>query len=266
MYGLWIGLGIVCFILFSFLFMIFPSFKSKRFELPKYIAHRGLHDEKVPENSLLSFENAIKENFAIENDIHILKDGSVVVFHDDDLKRMCGVERNISDMTLEEIKELRLLQTDQEIPTLKECLELVDGKVPLVIEFKANSTEEANRLCQAADKILSEYKGEYYMQSFYPVAVQWYKKNRPDVIRGQLSSAFKKGKTSYKMLGMLLFNFLGRPDFISYEYVYEKNFFRRFCCNVLGAYPIAWTFKEQKQIDDSREFKGFIFEGFIPKR
>ena len=83
--------------------------KNKRdteFLTQSFIAHRGLHNinENIPENTLKAFKNAIKNNYAIELDVHILKDGKVIVFHDKTLFRMTGVNKKIKDMNYDEIK------------------------------------------------------------------------------------------------------------------------------------------------------------------
>ncbi len=253
-----------------YLFLIFPSQRrhiNRKILDGLYIAHRGLHDAEqgIPENSLLAFKCAIEAGLAIENDIHLTRDGEVVVFHDDDLHRMCGVCGSLEDMTLAELKELNLGNTEEKIPTLRECLDIIDGKVPLLIEYKIKSGSAAP-LCEAADKILSEYNGEYFVQSFYPFVLSWYKKNRKDIMRGQLSAAFRGDKLHMRMLGMLLFNCFARPDFISYENETKEAFGRKIC-TLLGAIPIGWTFKNQKEINESKkDFKGYIFEGFVPSK
>jgi len=262
-------IAIIIFILLItiFLFLIFPSrIKGKTFfDNYKFIAHRGLHNDIIPENSLQSFKDAVKNGFAIENDIHILKDDNVVVFHDDTLLRMCGVDKKIEDCTLEEINKLTLKNTSEKIPTLKECLDEVNGKVPLLIEFKCLDINTCNRLCFKANEILKQYKGEYAIQSFYPFVLNWYKKNRPDVLRGQLASAFYKENLSKKLLGALLFNFIARPQFISYEHCFKINFFLKNCL-LLGAYPVAWTYKNQDQINKTKDtFNNYIFDNFIPE-
>ncbi len=253
-----------------YLFMIFPATRrhsDRKILEGLYIAHRGLHDADsgIPENSLLAFRRAAEAGFAIENDIHLTRDGEVVVFHDDDLMRMCSVHGRPEDMTLAQLKELRLGDTDEKIPTLRECLEVIDGKVPLLIEFKIKSGSAA-ALCRAADKILCEYKGKYFIQSFYPFVLSWYKKNRKDVLRGQLAAAFRGDKLHMRLLGMLLFNCFARPDFVSYENETKDAPGRRIC-TLLGAFPVGWTFKDGAEIDASKkDFKSFIFEGFVPNR
>ncbi len=255
-----------------FLFLIFPACRrhpDRKLMKGMNIAHRGLHSifENTPENSLAAFEAAAARGIAIETDIHITRDGKVVIFHDDTLKRMCGVSGRIEDKTLKELKELSLAGTEHKIPTLQECLELVDGRVPLLIEFKTKSPKTCAPLCRAANEILKNYKGKYFMQSFYPPAVFWYRRHRRDICRGQLSSGYFKEKGIHmKALSCLLLNFLSRPDFVSYEYKFPRHF-SLWVCKVLGAHIAGWTYTEQKQIDQTKAtFSTHIFEGFIPEK
>ena len=261
-----IVLGVIA----AYLFLICPSLKRHKDEkLLKglIIAHRGLHDAKngIPENSLLAFGKAIDKGYAIENDIHLTADGEIVVFHDDTLDRVCGVEGRVEDKTLKELKALRLLGTDESIPTLKECLELVDARVPLLIEFKVVGGN-TKALCEKANEILKDYKGLYFIQSFYPGVLGWYKKNRPDVCRGQLSTAFKGEQLYKQLLGNLLSNVLARPHFVSYEWKYYKKLSRRIT-KLFGATPVCWTLRDQKELDTSKpHFETYIFENFIPNK
>lgn len=116
--------------------------KEACFLTKNLIAHRGLHDVNggIVENSIESFKLAIDKKYIIELDVHISKDGEIVVFHDDNLNRVTGVNKKISEVTYDEIKKLKLKNTDSYIPTLQEILMLVDGKVPLLIEIKNNGT------------------------------------------------------------------------------------------------------------------------------
>ena len=250
------------------LFLIFPSLRrhpDRRVISGKYIAHRGLHGiDGVVENSLWAFGKAAEKGYIIENDIHLTKDNVVIVFHDDNLKRMCRVDEKPENLTLEVIKGLNLAGTNEKIPTLKECLDLVDGRVPLLIEFKSPVLTDYKPLCVAANEVLKDYKGKYFVKSFNPLMMMWYRKNRPDIMRGQLSSAFYNEPIHQKLAGALVFNFLSRPDFVAYEYKYENNFFRRLV-TFFGAFPVAWTYTEMSQIEKTRKrFKTFIFEKFIP--
>ena len=271
MTAVYIILGVAAVLICGWLFLIFPSLRrhpDRKILSGMYIAHRGLHDllPDTPENSLPAFREAAALGVAIENDIHITAAGEGGVFHDDTLKRMCGDERTVESCTLAELKELRLQDTDHTIPTLRECLDTVDGKVPLLIEFKALNIKTAERLCVAADKILSEYKGKYFVQSFYPPVLGWYKKNRKEICRGQLSETFKGEKISRRIAGLLLFNFISRPDFVSFDHKGADSFSRR-AATRFGAFPVGWTFTKSEELEKGKEnFKTYIFEKFLPDR
>ena len=98
-------------------------------------AHRGLHDKKrgIPENSFPAFRAAIEAGDGIELDVHLTKDGQLVVFHDDTFERICGRRGRVEDTSYEEMQKYRLAETKERIPLLSEVLQLVDGKVPLLI-------------------------------------------------------------------------------------------------------------------------------------
>ena len=254
------------------LFLVFPVTRrhpDRKLMQNMYIAHRGLHSvyEDTPENSIPAFKKAIEHGLAIETDIHITADGEIVIFHDDTLNRMCGVDGVIEEKTLAELKALRLGDTEHTIPTFEEFLKLVGGRVPLLIEFKTKSLKTCTPLCEKADKLLSQYNGKYFVQSFFPFVPRWYKKNRKEICRGQLSSGYFEDKGIHmKALSYLLFNFLARPDFVAYEYKFEKNFFRRLCV-FLGAHSAGWTFRSQSDVNRlEKQFSTKIFEGFIPKK
>ncbi len=255
-------------LLLIFLLLISPSFrKHPDAELLKgaYIAHRGLHSqhESIPENSLPAFQRAVEKGFPIEMDLHLTKDKKVVVFHDHSVKRMCGAEGNIEKMTLQEIRSLRLGNTTEKIPTLEEVLRNVEGKVFLLIEFKVDRNAKA--LCTAANEILKGYQGTYMIQSFYPQVPAWYKKHRKDICRGQLASHFKKEGVAKFLLGNMLLNFMGRPDFIAYRHEDAKNPMRRLAV-WLDAVSLGWTFDSQNALNDQKkDFQGYIFENFLPE-
>ena len=200
--------------------------KDLDFLKDRLIVHRGMHNIKlgIPENSLKAFERAIEHNYIIELDLHVLKDNTVVVLHDDNLLRMTGVDKDLKDTTYDEIKSLKLNNTENHIPLFKEVLELVDGRVPLVIEFKYDT--KAGRLEEEAMNLLKDYKGKYVIKSFNPLTVNWFKKNYPDIIRGQLGSSYEKIEVNgflRVLLSHMLFNFITKPDFISYNIEFLPN-------------------------------------------
>ena len=150
----------VCAILaLIYLFLISPRVKNTADidMLNRDFAHRGLWSGRVPENSLSAFEAAARRGYAIELDVRPTKDGAIVVFHDDDLKRMCGRNALVRDLTLRELRTLTLKGTGEVIPTLNEVLKLIDGRVPLLIEVKGERPDP--KFCLALSDILDAYRG-----------------------------------------------------------------------------------------------------------
>lgn len=273
MYFMIFMIGLLAVILL-YLMMIMPGLRREpsAASFSKWLyAHRGLHDNTsdAPENSLRAFQKAVDAGFGMEMDVQLSKDKVPVVFHDNTLKRVCGAEGEVKDFTFEELQQFRLCGTDQRIPKFEEVLKLVDGRVPLIVELKIDTTNLA--LCPIADGLLSTYKGMYCVESFNPLAVRWYRKNRREIIRGQLSDAFiKEGEyvgPLYFMLQNLLFNWLGRPDFIAYNRKYPKILSRLLCRNLFGNMAAAWTVKSREQLEEAKEyFDIYIFDSFLPER
>lgn len=139
----------------------------------KYIAHRGLHSELVPENSLTAFRLAVEKCLSIELDVRLTKDCRIVVFHDNDLMRMCGIEGKVFDYTYEQLSAFKLKNSDEKIPLLSEVLKTVDGKVPLLIELKGGAP--FGELESRVDHMMKKYKGEFAVQSFNPFSVMWFR-------------------------------------------------------------------------------------------
>ena len=249
-----------------YLYLIFPSARKhpdREVFKNSFIAHRGFHSDFIPENSLSAFSKAVENGYGIELDIHITRDGEIVVFHDDSLERMCGVDLKIEELTLAEIKQYSLSNTDEKIPTFKDVLALVDGKVPLIVELKSMNVNN-NIFCETVNEILSGYKGKYCVESFNPFAVAWYKKHRKNIFRGQLAQNTKKKPFIAKISSAFLINFLVRPDFIAFEQKYSNNINFRIQ-KLLGAFCVGWTFKSQKDVDKKKNvFSSFIFEKFNP--
>nr|WP_300003503.1 glycerophosphodiester phosphodiesterase family protein [Tissierella sp.] len=240
--------------------------------LGKLYSHRGIHNnkDKNPENSLLSFKMAVEAGYGIELDVQVTKDNIPVIFHDKTLKRACDLDNCVNNYTLKDLKELRLFNSEQYIPTLQEILTVVDGKVPLIVEIK-NETTDVSELVYVAE-VLDRYKGVYCIESFNPLALIWYKKNRPHIIRGQLSSYFKKSdhslfrKVRDFFLENLITNILTKPDFIAFNYKYKDMFSFKLCKKLYNPLTAAYTIKTQKALDNNRDnFDLFIFDSFIPK-
>lgn len=253
-----------------YLFLVFPR-RSRRDRWEPFFgyhyAHRGLFDNETesPENSKAAFHKAVDNGYGIEFDVQLTKDHKLVIFHDATLKRMCGVEGNVWDYTYDELQQFNLANSTEKIPTFEEVLAIVDGKVPLIIEYKLDRVQ--TEVCERANKVLENYKGLYCIECFHPLAPHWYKKNRPDVIRGQLCEEYfrtKKYRTPlYFVISFLVTNFFTRPDFIAYNCKHHKNPGRRICRR-LGALSVAWTIRSEEQFHElQKEFDLFIFDSCI---
>ena len=232
------------------------------------IAHRGVHTKDIPENSLSAFENALKNNYAIERDVQFTKDKEVVVFHDENLKRMTNDTRNIEDVNYDELKNLRLDNTNEIIPTLEEVLELVDSKVAILIEIK--DCKDYIELSEKTYEILKGYEGNYAIQSFNPFILEWYKNNASEVIRGQLSGTFTEGSESLNsfekfVLKNMLLNFKSKPNYIGYELEgIPKS--KLESLRKKGVPIIVWTVKNKEDMEKAYKYSDNItFEKFLPK-
>lgn len=256
-----------------YLFCIAPRMTGRADRRPflnRHYAHRGLFDNgsEAPENSLSAIRKAVEAGYGIEFDVQLTKDEQLVVFHDATLKRMCGVEGYVWDYTLAELQQMKLMQSEETIPTLKQVLEAVNGKVPLIIEYKLDKVQ--TKVCELADALLQTYPGDYCIESFHPLALMWYRKHRPEVMRGQLCEEFFrverfKGNPVYVVMSFLLPNVVARPDFIAYYYQHERNISRRICRR-LGALSVAYTIKSVEAYEDVKEqFDLFIFDSFLLK-
>ena len=241
--------------------------------LKKYrYAHRGFHDKPViPENSLPAFRRAIEHGFGAELDVHLLKDGTLAVFHDSDLRRCANVDGQIEDLTLEELKQLRLEGTDEQIPTFDEVLALFESATPLIIELKtARGNHQA--LAKAVCERLDTYKGEFCIESFDPFTLIDVKKLRPEICRGQLSMNFEKDKAGlpwYKrfIAGHLLLNFLTVPDFIAYKFEDRKALSPTLCRTLWGIQEVSWTIRRREDLLNAERAHSIgIFERFDPDR
>ncbi len=266
-------LFILLLLVIVYLFLIMPRIAGRPDDSMLrgvYYAHRGLHDNNsdAPENSMAAIRKAVENGYGIEFDVQLTKDRIPVVFHDESLARVCGVSGNVRDYTYEELQQFPLLASQERIPLLSDVLSAVDGKVPLIIEIKIH--ENASEVCSRADALISAYKGPYCIESFDPRAVAWYKRNRPQVIRGQLSAYFttQKHKETFaeSLVHYLLTNVITRPDFIAYSHAYKRNLSRTLCRKLFGALSVAWTLKSQQALDAAKDdFDLFIFEQFIPR-
>lgn len=235
----------------------------------KYFAHRGLHDNEgdAPENSMAALRRAVEAGYGMELDVHVTKDGIPVIFHDSKLMRMCNAEGEITDYTYEELQRFALGKSTEHIPRLEDLLLMVRGRVPLIVEIKSDKADVSD--CAVIDKMLRAYDGEYCIESFNPMVLWWYRRHHREVVRGQLSSDFrrdgeKKGPFFF-LLAHLMFNFLTKPDFIAYNHKFKEKPGRKICRKLYKNPSVAWTIRSREELDEVRdEFDVFIFESFAP--
>ena len=259
--------------LLAMLYMISPGKKRpemEKFKQVKY-AHRGLHDATKAENSMSAFAAAKEMGFGIELDIRLSKDGELVVFHDDNLTRVAGIDGKVIDFTAEELSKMSLSGTKDGVPTLREVLDLIDGAVPLIIEIKMNGDEKG--VSEKLMEVIEGYKGDYVVESFNPIALKVVRRMRPDILRGILSTEYlkdekHKGSILYGLLQHLMLNFMVRPDFIAYDKKGYKVKGLRFVRRSFGTALIAWTVKsaEEEREAISHGFDTVIFEGYISEK
>lgn len=253
------------------IFMIKPrlrrpkSFKELRHH--RY-AHRGLHDIKkgVPENSLLAFRLARDAGYGIELDVHLSKDGKLVVEHDDTLRRTCGADLRIEETDWETLSALRLEGTEEKLPLLEEVFALIDGKVPLLIELKVVAGNWAP-LGKAVRDALRQYQGPYCIESFEPRALLWFRQNAPEIPRGQLAGDVRKESTVSPIINFVLKNLLvhvlSRPDFVAYHFRDHQNLSFRLCRRLFRPPVFFWTVRSVEGENLSQKYNATpIFENF----
>lgn len=236
-------------------------------------AHRGLHDKDrgLPENSLAAFRAAVDHGFGAELDVHLLADGSLAVVHDSDLRRVCGKEVLVEDLTAADLTGCRLQGTEETIPLLRDVLDIFEGKTPLVIELKVERGNAA-ALTDAVMERLKDWRGNYCIESFHPGVLLHLKKHYPTVVRGQLSQNFLRASEvnglSWPvrvMLTLLLSTAFTRPDFIAYNYKDRACPSLRLMKGLYGVREVGWTIRDRETMERlERENVIPIFEKFVP--
>ncbi len=224
--------------------------------LTRPIAHRGLWDCTCPENSLGSYQNAIDKNYNIEIDVHLLPDGDFAVFHDDDLKRMCGEDIRIDALKADQLKNYKLMGTQYYIPTLREVLDLVNGQIGLLIEMK-----DRNNKNSASEKLIDyikNYSGNYAIQSFGKGALEYWRKNTTEIPLGILS-------TPPLNFALPFWKKSVNPDFHSFNILFLPNIYLR-RRQSKGVKLLSWTIRSKKLFNKAKRVgvDNIIFEGIRP--
>lgn len=250
----------------------------KRWMTKDIYAHRGYHDKPtIPENSLPAFKRAVARGWGAEFDVHLLRDGTLAVFHDSDLKRCTGEEGIIENLDKETLCNYRLEGTDEKIPLFDEVLEIFEnsknknGKTcPLIIELKAYKGNH-KKLAKAVCDRLDSYTGDFCIESFDPRAIVFVRKYRPEIIRGQLSMDFiNHGEGLPRVLRRLLTNMLWNkrsdPDFVAYRFEDRHLKACRRAVDKEGRQEFSWTIRNKKDFDTVIAAGSIpIFEKFDPE-
>ncbi len=246
------------------LFLCLPAGKRKKqgfYGLAAYdYAHRGLHDIErgLPENSLRAFRLAAEAGYGAELDVHLSRDGRLVVMHDESLKRTAGVDRNICDCTAQELDALRLQGTEEKIPYLEEVLPIFEGRTPLVVEIKAFGRNHA-ALTEEVCKLLDRFPNlQFCIESFDPRVLLWLKKHRPEIVRGQLSQNFIRERSGLNLLTAFLLthlwtNALTLPHFVAYKFQDRNCLGAAISRRVWGVQEFNWTLRSARQVKRAKK-------------
>ncbi len=220
------------------------------------VAHRGLHNNKdIPENSLSAFANAIDKGYGIEFDVWLTDDGALIVHHDPKLKRTCGKNIKTTQIDSSRLEEYKLMGTQHSIPTFEQTLDLVNGKVNLVIEIKPTSRVEET--CAKIWNTLKDYGGNYCIESFDPRVVRWWAENHPEIILGQLCDWYAFHKIMVRTWRQYRF-----VDFLA---VSIKNLPSKYYAKIRKLNPdmiiVTWTVRTAQHLELATKYAdNFIFE------
>lgn len=228
-------------------------------ELP--VAHRGYHDlnNTVWENTLSAFSRAVEAGFAIECDLHYASDGVPIIFHDEDLERLCNLKGDVRERTSGELGLIAIGGTKDKVPTLKQLLNLVQGKVPLVLELKGREADDEG-FAESVLEVLEGYEGKVALMSFD----HWLLKDLKDLGAPYPVGLTANGNTAEEYATHEKAMELGL-DFISYYYADLPNSFisRQ---REKDIPVITWTVRDEdarKRTFDNAD--QMTFEGFDPR-
>lgn len=226
------------------------------------IAHRGLHNKIIPENSLQSFENAIAFKYAIELDIRISADGDVFVFHDKNLKRMTGFDKEIESTSTNIINKLKLSNTLESIPLLSTALEFINNQTPVLIELKNDAN--SGLIESTVNSIINNYNGNLAVQSFNKHSVSWFKQNKSKFLIGQVLSKHNNYKdiveNAINIYSSNRQNF-NLPDFYAYDLRLLPCKYADRLKNEFSVPIISWTiFNKQNKVRAYKYADNIIFE------
>ncbi|QUL37498.1 glycerophosphodiester phosphodiesterase family protein [Erythrobacter sp. JK5] len=179
-------------------------------------AHRGLHSDSVPENSLEGARLAIAAGMGVECDIQRSRDDHPMVFHDWELRRLTGAEGLTEGSTAAELRQVRYLGSAESPATLADLLQLVEGKVPILIEIKSKRGYDVERSCLRVRDALARYSGMHAVMSFDPRVARWFRRHSPSTPCGLVMREDEHGYTQKAWQRRLALR-IAKPDFLAYH-------------------------------------------------
>ncbi len=225
------------------------------------IAHRGLHDLNRTrwENTLAAFAAAIEHDYAIECDVHLSADGVPVVFHDSELDRLAGRPGNVFEEAAESLSRMAVGGTPERVPTLRQALDLVAGRVPIVIELKGVEGRDDD-LVAAVARDLAGYAGKAAIMSFEHRYIRRFETDAPGIPGGL--TAYGKAPAELEQH----FSMLAYP--IAFTSFYVQDLPNRFVTTVretLAMPVITWTVRDEAAVERTfTHADQMTFEGFLP--
>ncbi|WP_299889422.1 glycerophosphodiester phosphodiesterase family protein [uncultured Ruegeria sp.] len=248
-----------------------PSLPAEFLQTP--LAHRALHDktQSRPENSRAAIRAAVEAGYGIEVDLQLTSDDRAMVFHDYDMARLTGQSGPIRQITATQASSTTLLHADDGIPTLDEVLDLVAGKVPLLIELKDQDGAmgtDVGALEQDAVRALQGYDGPLALMSFNPNSVAELARLAPDLPRGLVTSSYDpqdwplSEETCSHLRAIPDFDRVG-ASFISHE-VHDLARPRVAELKSKGVPILCWTVRSPEQEAEARKVADNVtFEGYL---
>jgi glycerophosphoryl diester phosphodiesterase len=215
-------------------------------------AHRGLHGPGVPENSPSAFAAAIARGLGIECDIQRSGDGQAMVFHDWELDRLTGERGPVARRPAADLSRIALSGSDDRIPTLRQLLDQIDGRVPLLIEVKSRRSMNVPALCLAVRRALEGYRGEHAVMSFDPRVSRWFARRSPDTVRGLVVTE-ENARDAMGRIKLRLALWQAQPDFLAYDI---RDLPSRFAASQRArGLPLAsWTVRSAELCERAAEY------------
>ena len=239
------------------------------------IAHRGLHDaaKGIIENTIAAFEAAIARGYGIECDVRPAGCATPMVFHDLTLERLVEAEGPLAAHEAPALKRLAYRAAGGSMIDLSDLLDLVGGRVPLLIEIKSEWEPPDRRYLRAIADTVADYRGPVALMSFDPAVMTGIRQLAPHIPRGIVSGLFagdcwwrgKLGAERAYSLTHLLESGPAAPDFYAYDVNALPTPVTRFVREVLGLPLFTWTVRTEEQRETAvRWADAPIFEGYEP--